>query len=611
MRVNKKSVVCGLSVAISMALAAPVAWAGGSLEYLRANTTALQAGDTYDEFVVKYRENAPQRADRTRLLQSVNTAASRALPSAGKSNLALNAQFQRRLAVGADVVKMSRKLDQASAEALIRQIAADPSVEYVEPVMRMVRLETPTDPRWDEMWGLKTPAESGGGINLPPALDLARGNGVVVAVLDTGVTDHPDLTANVLFDAGYDFDERKPGGYDPGDWTDGSEGCGVASSSWHGTHVAGTVAALANNDIGVVGVAPESTILPVRVLGKCGGSSTNIADAIMWSSGASVAGVPDNAYKADVINMSLGGRNPAACPNVYRDALAYAASQNVTVVVAAGNSGVDVTEANGVGTTLGNCGPNQIVVGGVTPDGRRGGVLADGRVATSGGSSHGARVDVAGPMGLGWLPMEEQVLSTVNLGLEGPTQPGYDFYYGTSMASPHVAGVVALMISATDEVLTPDQIKEFLKESARPFPVAIDRPIGTGIVDAAAAVQYAIDGPPPPCEVDCEPPATPIANATPLRSLTGGVGSETLYSIEVPAGVRGPLSIVTSGGSGDVSLHVSLDEAPGETGTWNSARPGNAETIRINAPEAGTYYIKLVGVRAYSNVTLQARFAAP
>jgi len=611
MRANKKSVVCGLSIAVSMALAAPVAWAGGSIEYVRANTTSLQAGETYDEFIVKYRADAVQRADRSRLLQSVNTAASRALPSVGKSNLALNAQFQRRLAVGADVVKMSRKLDEASAEALIRQIAADPAVEYVEPVMRMVRLETPTDPSWDEQWGLKVPSESGGGINLPPALDLARGAGVIVAVLDTGVTDHPDLSANVLFDAGYDFNERKPGGYDPGDFTTGSEGCGVAASSWHGTHVAGTIAAVTNNDIGVASVAPEATILPVRVLGKCGGGSTDIADAIVWSSGGTVAGVPANEYKADIINMSLGGRNPAACPNVYKDALAFAHDANVTVVVAAGNSDVDVTGANGVGTTLGNCGDSLIVVGGVGPLGRRGGVASNGTTQAGHGSSHGVRVDVAGPMGSGWDYAEEQVLSTVNLGAQGPTEPGYDYYYGTSMASPHVAGVAALMISASDEVLTPTQIKDFIKESARAFPAPVDKPIGTGIVDAAAAVQFAIDGPPPPCEVDCTPPATPIVNGTPLRALSGTAGSETLYSIEVPAGVTGPLSITTSGGSGDVSLHVSLDEAPGDAGTWNSTRPGNSETIRINAPAAGIYYIKLAGSRAYSNVILQARFSAP
>ncbi|KPN21268.1 hypothetical protein AO715_16115 [Xanthomonas sp. Mitacek01] len=594
-----------------MALAAPVAMAGGSIQYVKANTTSLQANETYDQFVVKYRADSVQRADRAQMLQSVNSAASRALPSTGKSNLAVRADFQRRLAIGADVIKTSRKLDEVAAAALIRQIAADPNVEYVEPVVRMVRLETPTDPRWNEQWGLKVPAQSGGGINLPPALDLSKGSGVVVAVLDTGVTEHPDLSENVLFDAGYDFHERKPGGYDPGDFTTGSEGCGVANSSWHGTHVAGTIAAINNNGIGVASVAPESTILPVRVLGKCGGGSTDIADAIVWSSGGTVAGVPANTHKADVINMSLGGRNPAACPNVYKDALAFANNANVTVVVAAGNSDGDVTGANGVGYTLGNCGPSLIVVGGVGPLGRRGGVSSTGATEAGFGSSHGTRVDIAGPMGSGWTSNQEQVLSTVNTGTSVPVGPGYAFYYGTSMASPHVAGVAALMISAATTEMTPAEIKEAMKATARAFPAPVDKPIGAGIIDAAAAVQYAIDGPPPPCEVDCVPPATPIVNGSPVRALSGGVDSETLYSIEVPAGVSGPLSITTTGGSGDVSLHVSLGEAPADSGTWNSSRPGNAETIRINAPAAGTYYIKLKGVRAYSNVTLQARFSLP
>src|SRR5690606_25305460 len=182
---------------------------------------------------------------------------------------------------------------------------------------------------------------------------------------------------------------------------------------------------------------------------------------------------------------------------------------------------------------------------------------------------------------------------------------------GTSQAAPHVAGVVALMqgarLDAGLPLLTPDEVLQILQSTASPFAVApsASQPIGAGIVNAAAAVAKAIE---PPCEVDCEPDATPVLNGVALRGLSGAAGSETLYSLEVPSGASGPLSIMTSGGSGDLTLLVSHGEEPtDDAADYRSSRPGNNETVRINAPQAGTYYIKLVGVRAYSNVRLVAR----
>ena len=614
---NKKLTLCALTVAMAAAFGAAPAFAGAGIEYVRANTGVIEQGETYDRFVVKYREGSAQKASTATLLRSVNTAAARVAPAARSGVGALRAaplqaRHDRRLAVGADVISFSQRLDHAQAKALIEQIAADPNVEYVEPEMRLVRLTEPNDPGWSNQWGLHTPDQSGGGINLSPALEKASGEGVVVAVLDTGVVSHPDLNANVLLEQGYDFVDRIPGGYDPGDFTTGSEGCGIGDSSWHGTHVAGTVAAVTNNGVGVAGVAPDAAVLPVRVLGKCGGGSAGIADGIVWAAGGSVSGAPDNEFKADVINMSLGGRNPSACANVFKDALAFAHQEGVTVVVAAGNSDGDVTQANGVGYTMGNCSNDIVVVGGVGPLGRRGGVASNGTTQSGHGSSHGVRVDVAGPMGSGWDYNEEQVLSTVDVGAQEPQGPGYAYYYGTSMASPHVAGVAALVISASEEPLSPDEVKAILKDTARTFPAPVDKPIGTGIVDADAAVTLAIEGPPPPCDPEveqCTPDATPITNKVPVRGLAG-TGGEVLYSLEVPAGVSGVLSITTSGGSGNVSLQVSLDEEPVEGAAgWSSSRPGNNETVRINNPAAGIYYIKLSG--SYSNVTLQGRFQEP
>src|SRR5690606_31257016 len=145
-----------------------------------------------------------------------------------------------------------------------------------------------------------------------------HGNGVVVAVLDTGITRHGDLDANVL--PGYDFisdagkandgDGRDNDPSDPGDWVTLNQcpgGNRAENSSWHGTHVAGTIAAVTNNAKGVAGTAFGARILPVRVLGTCGGYDSDIADAIVWAAGGSVSGVPTNANPAEVINLSLGG----------------------------------------------------------------------------------------------------------------------------------------------------------------------------------------------------------------------------------------------------------------------------------------------------------------
>ncbi|MEE7547807.1 S8 family serine peptidase, partial [Xanthomonas sp. Kuri4-1] len=169
------------------------------------------------------------------------------------------------------------------------------------------------------------------GINVRPAWDKATGNGVVVAVIDTGITSHPDLDANIL--PGYDFisdtfvsrdgDGRDADPSDEGDWNPVQGECyttpspsPITDSSWHGTHVAGTIAAVTNNAVGVAGTAYNAKIVPVRVLGRCGGYTSDIADAIVWASGGSVSGVPANANPAEVINMSLGGSG--TCSTTYQ-----------------------------------------------------------------------------------------------------------------------------------------------------------------------------------------------------------------------------------------------------------------------------------------------------
>jgi serine protease len=298
-------VVLSGSVLSTLLLAAP-AFAGD------VQLSGLSSAPTHQRFIVKYKDGSTDVATPTALATSLKAAAS-AVPAA--QGRALGLQKLRTLAIGPTVVKADRPLDAAESELLMRRLAADPNVEYVEVDQLMHATLVPNDARLSEQWGFGT---SNASINVRPAWDKATGTGVVVAVIDTGITNHPDLNANIL--PGYDFISdaamaRDGGGRDnnandEGDWYAANE-CGAgypaSNSSWHGTHVAGTIAAVTNNTTGVAGTAYNAKVVPVRVLGKCGGYTSDIADAIVWASGGTVSGVPANANPAEVINMSLGG----------------------------------------------------------------------------------------------------------------------------------------------------------------------------------------------------------------------------------------------------------------------------------------------------------------
>ncbi len=391
------------------------------------------------------------------------------------------AQFSllRRAALGALVLRLDRPLPPAAAEALARVLASAPEVEYAEPDRLLQPMFVPNDSRWNDQWHY---FEATAGLNLPPAWDKATGTGVRVAVLDTGVRPHADLAANLL--PGWDFigdlfvandgNGRDSDASDPGDAVAAGE-CGTGSparsSSWHGTHVAGTIAAVTNNGSGVAGVAFGAKVVPVRVLGKCGGYTSDIADAIVWAAGGSVSGVPANAHPARVLNLSLGGSG--SCGTTTQNAIDSARGNGAVVVVAAGNSNVNASNA-----TPANCS----------------GVITVASVGRTGAkayySNYGSVVDVAAPGGDMRSSAADGVLSTLNSGSSGPGSDTLAYYQGTSMATPHVAGAAALMLSA-NPALTPDELEARLKASTRPFPATCSQ-CGSGLVDASAAVDAAI-----------------------------------------------------------------------------------------------------------------------
>lgn len=392
----------------------------------------------------------------------------------------LKSRLVRTVANGSHVVQLERALTAETLQTVIQSLITDPDVAFVEPDLRVFPALAPSDPHYGSQWALW---ELAGGIGAEAAWDITLGSGAVVAVLDTGVRPHGDLVGNLL--PGYDFvtdmfigndgDGRDTDPTDPGDGV-AAGGCGAGvpakaqASSWHGTHVAGIVAAAAFNGTGISGVAPGAGILPLRVLGRCGGYTSDVVDAIYWAVGTAVNGVPANPHPARVINLSLSSQQTAACSQAYADAMTHARTQGAVVVIAAGNR-----SGNADLYPPGNCASAFTVA---ATD--RGGARAE-------YSNYGALVDIAAPGGeMAFAADGNGILSTANSGTQDPAADNYVHYQGTSMAAPHVAGVAALLVAASPQA-SADQIETTLRASARPFPAACNG-CGAGIVNAALAV---------------------------------------------------------------------------------------------------------------------------
>ena len=591
-----------LAAAIALCLAAgamPLAAQG------RVDLSPLQSGESYDRFIVKYRDgSAPDRqpVERARALgQAVGP---------GVGGRPIDVAYLRRMAVGGDVIKASRKLDHVEAAQLMRQLANSPDVEYVEVDQLMTRVLAPNDSYYtSEQWHYY---DATGGIKANEAWDVATGAGSVVAVIDTGITNHSDLNANVL--AGYDFindaamardgNGRDANPNDEGDWSAAGE-CGTGSpasnSSWHGTHVAGTVAAVTNNAKGVAGVAYGAKIVPVRVLGKCGGYTSDIADAIVWSSGGAVTGVPANANPAEVINMSLGGSG--TCSTTYSNAINGAVGRGTIVVVAAGNSNVNVSNA-----VPANC-PNVVAVASTTITGQR-----------SSFSNYGTGIDLAAP--------GSDIYSTLNTGTTVPGTESYASYNGTSMAAPHVAGVAALVQAYATTPKTPADLEALLKSTARPFPVTPTQTIGAGILNAKAAVDAA--NPPPTTNLITNAgfesgstgwtqTAGVITNSTSRTPRTGtyyawlnGYGKTTTGTLSQA------VSIPSTSTAASLSFYLKIDTAETTTATaYDTLKVqvlNSAGTVLMtcatysNLNKGTSYVLRTCGVGAYAGQTVTIKF---
>lgn len=398
--------------------------------------------------------------------------------------------------------------------------------------------------------------ESTGGMNAETAWGFMNSTdpSVNVAVLDTGILPHPDFSSSGFTSyvggtdmihtsfVGNDGDGRDADPSDPGDWTTFGEcygGSPASDSSWHGTHVSGTISAVTNNAQGVAGVGYNLlNVVPVRVLGKCGGYTSDIADGIVWAA----TGL-NNPNKAKVINMSLGGSG--SCSSTYQNAINTAVAAGTTVVVAAGNS-----NANAANYSPASC-DNVISVASTGRTGDRAYY-----------SNYGSVVDLAAPGGDMSSSGYDGVLSTLNNGDTTPNASGYNyaFYQGTSMAAPHVAAVAALLYSKSPTI-TPAQVEVVLRDTARAFPGTCDQ-CGSGILDAGAAI----------------------------ASVTG----EPLP--DVPTAPLAPSDFAAAAGTGVANLSW-IDESDNETGFYiekskkNRRKWGGFSEVDTTAVNATTYQV--------------------
>jgi len=532
----------------------------------------------------------------------------------------------RPMSGGAQVMVLPSALQGVQLAAVLERLRRNPRVASVSADQREHLQAVPNDPNFSSQWYLAAPAAVLSGINAALAWD--RGSGVAamaavtVAVVDSGVRlDHPDLAGHLL--PGYDFigancivgdagcsvanqfavandgDGRDADPSDPGDWVSSADqanpvfaGCPLLNSRWHGTRVAGLVGAATNNGLGVAGIHWNARILPVRVLGKCGGYQSDVADGIRWAAGLPVPGVPANANPARIINVGVGSAGTCA-DSEYASAISDVTTRGAIVVASAGNDNAGLLRPA-------NC-PGVISVGALRRDGQRAAY-----------SNSGADLSLMAPGGT----FPESILSASNVGPQAPfaynAAGHYDGLSGTSFSAPMVSGSAALMLSLAPR-LTAAQLSALLRSSARPFVAVVGSPTcvpggtgdpnnltpcncttaacGAGMLDAdaaaAAAQGAALDNRAPVIFPIATQTVAPGASLS-FTVISGDANGDavTLSALAVPAGAtfdaaRGVFNWPVAGAVGNYTLSVRASD-----GTASS--DATIQIVVSNAPATST-----------------------
>lgn len=390
--------------------------------------------------------------------------------------------YIRAMSGGNHLLGVRRELSASEMSVLMERLEALAEVLYADPVVSAKSSVTPNDTYYASQWNL---FETTGGALFPAAWDISTGStSAVVAVIDSGILPHPDLTGKVL--PGYDMvadttqandgNGRDSDPTDPGDWAAANE-CGsgeaATNSTWHGTHVAGIIGAATSNATGVAGAGWNTMILPVRTGGKCGILSSDVLDSIRWAVGLPVPAAPVNPTPAKVLNLSLGG--DGACFSSLQAAINDALATGAVVVVSAGNETMNV-----LNSWPANCS----------------GVIAVAANDRSGDAAsytnYGSLIKISAPGGDGY---GGGILSTMNSGTTTASAYNYKTKIGTSMAAPHVSAAAALML-AVNPGLSASQVLSILQSSARLFAVGTQCAnypgyCGSGMLNAGAAVATA------------------------------------------------------------------------------------------------------------------------
>jgi len=582
---------CVIGILAAFSIASTHAAAGTSEKNPVRTHPAAAAASTEHHVLVKLRPSAAAAAHVQALQVKPNQAAAgngtmQAL--AVRSNLTF--KQSREITNGLHLLQVQSASGE-SAEATLARLRADPDVESADMDQRRFPHAVPNDPLFTGQWYEQ--ATQPAGIDAVTAWDTTTGRSdVVIAELDTGVRyDHPDLlaaSANGRLLPGYDFvttpavandgDGRDADASDPGDWVTSADaatatfsGCTVENSSWHGTRVAGILGALSNNATGITGITWQPKILPVRVLGKCGGVDSDILDAMRWAAGLHVTGVPDNTHPAQIINMSLGGTG--ACTAAEQTVINEVVAAGVTVVISAGNEGGPVdSPANCVGVA---------------------GIAGIRQVGTKVGfSSLGPEAALAAPAGNCVNASGACLFSidtSINNGTTTPTTNGYTDQLnpnlGTSFSSPIVAGIAGLMTSVNSN-LRPAQLIARLKEGAKPFPVSTDTTVQSCHVPASSAdLQTA--------ECNCTTSTCGAGMANAPGAIKAAL--RPIAAIAVPATVSAGQNVSLAGtGSAAACTHTITTYAWSNVGnSTNPIQGANTATATVVAPATGSITVRL------------------